>query len=176
MLGIIIYIAIIVFVICRVANNKKKKADEYRKKTGMAGKRSSQKPVSGQTGRQSVSGQTSRKPVSGQNRRQTQGKQKDARAKQRAEETKRRLEQKYKGESSILQAARESTAEYDRDVLREEDKRYHGKVNDIYFCGNREEDLLGRVYDLMVTGYSGNLNFERDFLSEGMDMLNRIGG
>lgn len=27
----------------------------------------------------------------------------------------------------------------------------------------------------MIAGYSGNLNFKRDFLSEGMDMINRIG-
>ena len=37
-----------------------------------------------------------------------------------------------------------------------------------------ESALMDKVYDLMITGYSGDLKFERDFLSEGMDMLNRI--
>lgn len=32
---------------------------------------------------------------------------------------------------------------------------------------------MDKVYDLMITGYDGNLNFERDFLGEAMDMLNR---
>lgn len=34
--------------------------------------------------------------------------------------------------------------------------------------------LMDKVYDLMITGYNGNLEFDRDFLAEGMDMLNRI--
>lgn len=35
------------------------------------------------------------------------------------------------------------------------------------------ENLIGKVEDLIVMGYSGNLSFERDFLGEGMDMINR---
>lgn len=34
------------------------------------------------------------------------------------------------------------------------------------------ESQLGRVEDLIVKGYEGNLCFERDFLAEAMDMLN----
>ena len=33
------------------------------------------------------------------------------------------------------------------------------------------ESLLGNIEDLMIKGYSGNLNFERDFISEGLDMI-----
>lgn len=40
--------------------------------------------------------------------------------------------------------------------------------------GFKQETLLERVYDLMATGYDGALNFERDILSEGMDMLNKV--
>ena len=36
--------------------------------------------------------------------------------------------------------------------------------------------LIDEVNDLIVKGYSGNLEFERDFLSEATDMLNRIYG
>ena len=35
-------------------------------------------------------------------------------------------------------------------------------------------DLIKEVYDRMIVGYDGNLAFERDFLAEGMDMLNQI--
>lgn len=34
-----------------------------------------------------------------------------------------------------------------------------------------EESLLGSIDDLMVKGYSGDLNFDRDFLGEAMDMI-----
>ena len=34
--------------------------------------------------------------------------------------------------------------------------------------------LIDEVNDLIVKGYSGNLEFERDFLAEGMDFLSRI--
>ena len=34
-----------------------------------------------------------------------------------------------------------------------------------------EESLLGSIDDLMAKGYSGDLNFDRDFLGEAMDMI-----
>ena len=36
--------------------------------------------------------------------------------------------------------------------------------------------LIDEVNDLIVKGYSGNLEFDRDFLSEATDMLNRMYG
>ena len=36
------------------------------------------------------------------------------------------------------------------------------------------ENLLGTVEDLMVKGYEGHLCFERDFVGEAMDMINRF--
>lgn len=36
--------------------------------------------------------------------------------------------------------------------------------------------LMDEVNDLIVKGYSGNLEFERDFLAEATDMLNRMYG
>ena len=42
-------------------------------------------------------------------------------------------------------------------------------------CDTGEEsDIIKRVNDLIVTGYSGDMNFERDFIAEGVDMLNRF--
>ena len=43
------------------------------------------------------------------------------------------------------------------------------------FCDTGEEsDILKRVNDLIVTGYSGDMTFDRDFIAEGVDMLNRF--
>lgn len=39
---------------------------------------------------------------------------------------------------------------------------------------NDSEDLMREVEDLMIMGYDGTLEFERDFVAEGVDMLNRI--
>ena len=36
------------------------------------------------------------------------------------------------------------------------------------------ENLLGTIEDLMVKGYDGNLCFERDFVGEALDMINRF--
>jgi len=37
-----------------------------------------------------------------------------------------------------------------------------------------QSDNMKKVQELMVTGFSGNLNFERDFVAEGIEMLNRF--
>lgn len=37
-----------------------------------------------------------------------------------------------------------------------------------------QSDNMKKVQKLMVTGFSGNLNFERDFVAEGIEMLNRF--
>ena len=37
-----------------------------------------------------------------------------------------------------------------------------------------QSDNMKNVQELMVTGFSGNLNFESDFVAEGIEMLNRF--
>lgn len=37
-----------------------------------------------------------------------------------------------------------------------------------------QSDNMKKVQELMVTGFSGNLNFERDFVAERIEMLNRF--
>lgn len=37
-----------------------------------------------------------------------------------------------------------------------------------------QSDNMKKVQELMVTGFCGNLNFERDFVAEGIEMLNRF--
>lgn len=36
------------------------------------------------------------------------------------------------------------------------------------------EDLMQEVWDLMIKGYDGELTFTRDFVAEGIEMLNQI--
>ena len=49
-------------------------------------------------------------------------------------------------------------------------RQYHENPDEFL----QNENLLGSVEDLMVKGYDGNLSFERDFLGEGLDMINRF--
>lgn len=53
------------------------------------------------------------------------------------------------------------------------DIKQHKELSE--FCDTGEEsDIIKRVNDLIVTGYSGDMNFDRDFIAEGVDMLNRF--
>lgn len=123
----------------------------------------------------------------------------------RQRELKQRLEQKYRQkpanqksaypvyqkpqpvkpspkEESILERAISNVEEEEKDQLKEIDRKLHeaaGGYSQVH--KNLEEDvdssaLIRRVYDLMITGYNGSMEFDRDFLAEGMDMLNRIQG
>lgn len=112
---------------------------------------------------------------------------------------KHRLEQKY-GESSgrqntqalqqkkktvphqqsILERAISHAEEESQDKLKQKDAVYHKTTGSspepfVPEVNNTEKSaLMDKVYDLMITGYNGNLAFERDFLAEGVDMLNRM--
>lgn len=107
-------------------------------------------------------------------------------------------------DNTILQRARTNAAEqFDEDVLEARgaaklghvpqgdeimrDKAFenhihsgHGKSHEAELRNQAGVDdydtyhLINEVNDLIVKGYSGNLEFERDFLAEGMDMLNRV--
>ena len=84
-------------------------------------------------------------------------------------------QKKQKQENTILQSAKENVAENDIDFMKEADKKWHETVKTSRPDSGEDTDILKQVYDLMAMGYSGNLQFERDFLSEGMDMINRMG-
>lgn len=101
----------------------------------------------------------------------------NAQQQQQMRELKNRLGKKYKQptKSSILENAKENDAENDVDILKAADTRLHESSGALASHTEEYTDVLKQVYDLMIVGYSGNLHFERDFLSEGMDMINRIG-
>ena len=54
------------------------------------------------------------------------------------------------------------------------DREEHMKMHMEPAAHAEDENLLGSVEDLMVKGYDGNLSFERDFVGEAMDMINRF--
>lgn len=66
-------------------------------------------------------------------------------------------------EKDILTRANRNTENYAKDTLHEGSCELHEETG----------ETLSRIEDLMICGYSGNLHFERDFLSEATDMLNR---
>ena len=62
----------------------------------------------------------------------------------------------------ILVRANRNTDKYAEDDLHEPDSELHGD----------SESILGEIQDLMICGYSGNMEFERDFLGEATELLN----
>lgn len=111
---------------------------------------------------------------------------------------------KKEAENTILQKARANTSEhFNEDTLEARgaakldrvpqggeimrDKALEGHIHSVHGRDHEAElrnrpgvddydtfHLIDEVNDLIVKGYSGNLEFERDFLAEGMDLLNRI--
>lgn len=53
----------------------------------------------------------------------------------------------------------------------EKEREEHRRMHEEPAPGVEETSLLGSVEDLMVKGYSGSLNFERDFIGEAAEML-----
>ena len=110
--------------------------------------------------------------------------------------TKERLQQKYGAQqkpaqkSDILSRAKENVEENEPDKMEQQihaevcrdfratahatsDVAVHKEESPLCDTGE-ESDIIKRVNDLIVTGYSGDMNFERDFIAEGVDMLNRF--
>ena len=112
----------------------------------------------------------------------------------RQQELKQRLQQKYgtaasntakptqaarpvsnPGKGAILNRADSNVNENQTDELREQfyektgepPKKVHGECED-------ECSLMDQVNELMIMGYQANLSFERDFVAEGVEMLNRF--
>lgn len=96
---------------------------------------------------------------------------------------------------SIVQRAKANTKKYEADETLHElesehkhsekvssaeaayvvkDRAEHMKMHMEPAAHAEDENLLGSVEDLMVKGYDGNLSFERDFVGEAMDMINRF--
>lgn len=96
---------------------------------------------------------------------------------------------------SIVQRAKANTKKYEADETLHElesehkhsekvssaeaayvvkDREEHMKMHMEPAAHAEDETLLGSVEDLMVKGYDGNLSFERDFVGEAMDMINRF--
>lgn len=116
--------------------------------------------------------------------------------------TKERLKQKYASnrtvptqqktaeKKDILSRAKDNVQENEPDLIQQQmhadvcrdfhetaqmssDVAVHKKTSEL--CDNDEmSDIIKRVNDLIATGYSGDMHFERDFIAEGVDMLNRF--
>ena len=78
-------------------------------------------------------------------------------------------------QQELKQSADSNVNENQTDELREQfyektgepPKKVHGECED-------ECSLMDQVNDLMIMGYQANLSFERDFVAEGVEMLNRF--
>lgn len=89
---------------------------------------------------------------------------------------------------NIVERAKQNNAKLSSDTTLEQIEKMHGhaehhepeKVQHNPACQSigkddraivAEESVLGTIEDLMVKGYDGNLNFDRDFVGEAMDMV-----
>lgn len=97
---------------------------------------------------------------------------------QKQKELKARLQQKYPGIGSG-QSYQTGQAEKGRpqnvrqtvtsgDILTRAAENVRENDGDLL----EQEDFLAKVETLMITGYQSKLTYERDFLSEGLDLLN----
>ena len=82
-----------------------------------------------------------------------------------------RRPQPNQAENDILKRATENVSENDGDELEQQMMAgAHELVNAIDI--DSASELMHEVEDLMIMGYQGNLPFERDFIAEGVAMLN----
>lgn len=101
-----------------------------------------------------------------------------------------------KTNQDILSRAKQNVQENDEDLLKEADRMQHEAargaadtpvltpsekvaMQGIKPVGQQigadfddDCDIMQKLNDLMIMGYSGNLEFDRDFIAEGVDMLN----
>lgn len=91
------------------------------------------------------------------------------------QQTHRRTAPAAPQEHTILQKAMANTAERAAEAVPAAQKAASvgGTPMDAPYAFDTTH-LMEQVQDLMVKGYSGNLEFERDFLAEATDMLNRM--
>ena len=106
-----------------------------------------------------------------------------------------RASQKAAGQD-ILSRAKQNVKENDTDFMKEADKRQHEATRgaadtpvmtpsqkvamkpekpvgqQIGADFDEDCDIMKKLNDLMIMGYSGDLEFGRDFIAEGVDMLN----
>ena len=140
--------------------------------------------------------QQTRQPVQQRPIQRTTQAQRDAYYYGQQKNTKERLQQKYgvqqntSAQRDILSRAKENVKENEPDMM---EQQMHAEVcrdfkenahatSDVLqhkeqsaFCDTGEEsDIMKRVNDLIITGYSGDMTFDRDFIAEGVDMLNRF--
>ena len=101
-----------------------------------------------------------------------------------------------KANQDILSRAKQNVQENDEDLLKEADRMQHeaarGAADTPVLTPSEKVamqgvkpvgqqigadfdddcDIMQKLNDLMIMGYSGNLEFDRDFIAEGVDMLN----
>lgn len=82
--------------------------------------------------------------------------------------------------TSILERAKKNADEDKVDVTLESMEREHNHSERVSPAEHNHpedvmtESMLGNIEDLMIKGYDGNLCFERDFVGEALDMINRF--
>jgi len=185
LIGLLIWIAIITRIVKAVKGEKK---ENGRRKNTQKRQYAQQRTMQSYTQPRQVS---QPRPVQ-----KTTQAQRDAYYYSQQKSTKERLQQKYATpqkpveKSDILSRAKENVQENEPDKMEQQmhaevcrdfratahattDVAAH-KEQSVWCDTGEESDIIKRVNDLIVTGYSGDMKFDRDFIAEGVDMLNRF--
>ena len=75
-------------------------------------------------------------------------------------------------QGDILSRANANVRENDAERLERSLMPVHNTVETMGMQGLMESDLMREINDLMIKGYQADLTFERDFVSEGIELLN----
>ena len=75
-------------------------------------------------------------------------------------------------QGDILSRANANVRESDAERLERSLMPVHNTVETMGMQGLMESDLMREINDLMIKGYQADLAFERDFVSEGIELLN----
>lgn len=204
MIAGIIWFAVVLYIVIRCVNSAKKKNGQTKPNVPRQPAKA-KRPDHTQVNR-TAAAQTTGKWTSPASQVQRKAPQQPARTAQRTGRTQQRPAGKSAQENSILQKAKANTSQqFDDDALEARgsadlyrapsgDEIMKDKAKARHIHSEHEENhdaelrnqpgvddfdtyhLIDEVNDLIVKGYSGNLEFERDFLSEATDMLNRMYG
>lgn len=110
-----------------------------------------------------------------------------------SQNSRQQMQNRQPQKTDIVQRAVANNARFEEDITREAIEAMHGHseaehkvaMEHSRNCQTLGKDsnnsveaesqsMFGSVEDLIAMGYSGNLEFERDFLGEGLDMINNF--
>ncbi|MEE1102451.1 MAG: hypothetical protein U0K86_13420 [Agathobacter sp.] len=171
MINFLVVVIVIVVIIKAVSTDAKRSAQQNNNSVQPA--RPIQPAVQAQQIRQAQHARQAQQARQAQSARAVQQKNNNSQIPQILQKAKRNNE-KYADDKTLkeIEKSHNHTETYQKDKV-EHSRMCHtlGKDENAIEVS---ENILGNIDDLMIKGYSGTLSFERDFVSEGLDMISEF--